>query len=165
MKPAARARAMASSAPMSRLKPSRSILALLALACNPPASTQPPPAEPEPVAPPAPSPLQRANLVAPHAIAPGVLAARATNTDPRTDSHHYAWAGWRPKTPPPADKPRYGRGFGEVTDRNNEVLRGILEQAAASKAKADPIDSKLGAFYAACMDEPAIDKAGATPLK
>ncbi|MCY1062036.1 M13 family metallopeptidase [Nannocystis sp. SCPEA4] len=150
---------------MTRLTPAHCALALLALACEKPAPTQPPATQPEPVAAPAPSPVQRANLVAREPIGAGVLAALDTNVDPCTDFYQYACGGWLRKTPPPADKPRYGRGFGEVTDRNNEVLRAILERAAGSKAKSDPVESKLGAYYAACMDEPAIDKAGIAPIK
>ena len=51
--------------------------------------------------------------------------------------------------------------WGELADRNNAALRGILE--AATKGKG-PIDSKLGAFWLACNDEAAHDKAGITPL-
>ncbi|MFY0531000.1 hypothetical protein [Nannocystis pusilla] len=149
---------------MSRLSPAHCVLALLALACEKPANTQPPAPAPEPVAAPQPSPVQRANLVAREPVGAGVLAALDTNVDPCTDFYQYACGGWLRKTPPPADKPRYGRGFGEVTDRNNEVLKAILERSAGAKSK-DPIESKLGSFYAACMDEPAIDKAGIAPIK
>jgi putative endopeptidase len=151
---------------MSRLSLAPCALALLALACDKPATTQPPPATPEPTAAaPAPSPVQRANLVARDPIGADVLAALDTNVDPCTDFYQYACGGWLQKTPPPPDKARYGRGFGEVTDRNNAVLREILERAAAAKSSKDPVESKLGAFYAACMDEGAIDKAGIAPLK
>ena len=51
-----------------------------------------------------------------------------------------------------------------VVQRNEEFLRGVLE-AAAKDAGADEAKHKLGDYYAACTDEPAIEKAGATPLK
>lgn len=141
-------------------------LAALALlgtvaACDRDAATQ------APVTPPkaeTAAPVQRATLVARDEIGLGVLSAIDTAVDPCTDFYQYACGGWLRKTPLPADKARYGRGFGEVSDRNNQTLRGILERAAATKARADSTDGKLGAFYAACMDEAAIDRAGVSPL-
>ena len=48
--------------------------------------------------------------------------------------------------------------------RDNEVfLEHILDDAAAHAS--DPITKKLGAYYAACMDEAAIDKAGIAPIQ
>ena len=156
------------SPPMSPRSFSPCALALLVLApvvvdaaCDRPAETQPPATI---TATPAPSPVQRATLVARDEIGLGVLSALDTTVDPCTDFYQYACGGWLRKTPMPADKPRYGRGFGEVTDRNNASLRAILEKAAAAKAKPDTVDGKLGAFYGACMDEAAIDKAGVAPL-
>lgn len=136
------------------------LLASAALACDRDAGTQAP-VTPQPAAA---APVQRATLVARDEVGLGVLAALDTSVDPCTDFYQYACGGWLRKTPPPADKPRYGRGFGEVSDRNNEVLRAILERAVAGKAKPDSIDGKLGAFYGACMDEATIDRAGVAPL-
>src|SRR6185312_13726421 len=51
-----------------------------------------------------------------------------------------------------------------VTQDNETFLRKILEDAAAHPS-ADPVTQKLGTYYAACMDEPAIEKAGITPIQ
>ena len=45
------------------------------------------------------------------------------------------------------------------------VLREILEEAAAGGPGRDPVKQKIGDYYAACMDEKAVEAAGATPLK
>ncbi|MBL8970408.1 MAG: hypothetical protein JNK56_07505, partial [Myxococcales bacterium] len=135
---------------------------LLSIACDRPANTQAPATPAPAVTPaPAPAPVQRESLVARDPIGAGVIASLDTTVDPCTDFYRYACGGWLKKTVRPADKSRYGRGFGELADRNNAALRGILE--AATKGKG-PIDSKLGAFWLACNDEAAHDKAGITPL-
>jgi len=149
------------------MHPRRLLLAplLLSVACEPrgeaPATTTPAPAAAGPVAP---APVQRPTLVARDPIGAGVIAALDTTVDPCTDFYRYACGGWLRKTTRPADKARYGRGFGELADRNNAVLRRILEDAAAAPAKPNTVEGRLGAFWSACMDEAAIDRAGVAPL-
>lgn len=137
---------------------------LLALACDRPAGTQAPPTPAPAPAPLAPAPVQRPTLVARDPVGAAVVSALDTTVDPCVDFYQYACGGWLRKTPAPADKPRYGRGFGVVADRNNETLRAILGRAAAGKGAADSVEGKLGAYYSACMDEDAIDRAGVAPL-
>jgi putative endopeptidase len=48
---------------------------------------------------------------------------------------------------------------------NLNFLRGILEEAALAKAPADPVTQKIGDFYAACIDEPAVEQRGITPIR
>ncbi|HEY7192717.1 MAG TPA: M13 family metallopeptidase [Gemmatimonadales bacterium] len=55
----------------------------------------------------------------------------------------------------------------DMSDRNELVVRSVLEDAAA-KRNTFPPDStprKLGTFYATCMDSTAIETAGATPIR
>jgi endothelin-converting enzyme/putative endopeptidase len=66
------------------------------------------------------------------------------------------------KHPAPPDQPRYGR-FDELQDRNNEILRDILEESS-KPGVADPDKKKIGDYYASCMDEPTIEKKGSEPL-
>jgi putative endopeptidase len=56
------------------------------------------------------------------------------------------------------------RSFSEIDKQNEELIHGLLEDAAAGKLPGDDA-KKLGDFYASCMDEPAIEALGATPLK
>ncbi len=64
--------------------------------------------------------------------------------------------------PIPPDESRWSR-FDELHERNQVILRGILEQAAKNQSSS-PIDQKIGGFYASCMNEPEIDQRGDKPL-
>src|SRR5512132_1007875 len=50
-----------------------------------------------------------------------------------TDFYQFACGGWIKSHPLPADRASYGR-FTELDDRNTDVLRDILEKAAAGAA-------------------------------
>lgn len=85
-------------------------------------------------------------------------AALDKTADPCGDFFQFACGGWLASTEMPSDRGRYGT-FNEVSDRNLETLKKILETAAASKS-ADPATAAIGHYYGACMDEKAISKAG-----
>ena len=90
------------------------------------------------------------------------LAALDKSADACGDFYQFACGGWLKSNPLPGDQPRYGR-FDELQERNNAVLRDILE--AAAKTAANPDDRKIGDYYGSCMDEKAIDAKGLAPLK
>ena len=92
-----------------------------------------------------------------------VLAAMDRKTDPCQNFYRYACGGWLDTTQIPADQSRWGRGFSVIGERNREALREILE-ASSKDAGGDVGRAKLGAYYSACMDVEAIDKAGFAPL-
>lgn len=96
-------------------------------------------------------------------IARSVKSAMDTSADPCDDFYRYACGSWLDSTEIPADQSRWGRGFSVVFERNRETLRGILEQVGADPGD-DPERAKVGDFYAACMDEVAVERAGASPL-
>jgi predicted metalloendopeptidase len=55
----------------------------------------------------------------------------------------------------------------DMGDRNELVVRSVLEDAAAHRSSFPPASTprKLGTFYATCMDSTAIEAAGVTPIR
>lgn len=86
-----------------------------------------------------------------------------TGADPCADFYQYACGGWAKSNPIPGDQPSWGR-FHELAERNRETLRAILDRVSDTAGTRSPIDTRLGDYYAACMDEPAADALGAKPL-
>ena len=91
------------------------------------------------------------------------LKAIDTSVNPCQDFYHYACGNCMKEHPIPPQYSSWGR-FNELADRNQEVVHQILEDSAKHQDRS-PVDQKIGALYAACMDEGAIEKAGLAPIK
>jgi putative endopeptidase len=87
-----------------------------------------------------------------------------TSADACEDFFEYANGTWIKNTEIPADKTRWG-SFNTLAENNDSILKGILEKAVSTKAAKGSDMQLVGDFYASCMDEAAIEKAGASALK
>ena len=92
------------------------------------------------------------------------IASLNRSVDPCVDFYKFSCGGWQAANPLPADQARYG-SFDALQDRNRTLLRGLLEAAAVNKPGRSAIEQKEGDFYAACIDEKAIDARGAAVMK
>ncbi|MFN6963489.1 MAG: M13 family metallopeptidase [Pyrinomonadaceae bacterium] len=76
----------------------------------------------------------------------------------------FANGTWVKNTAIPPSEARWG-SFNILADNNNKLLREVLETSAKAKSPAGSDAQLIGDFYATCMDEAAIDKAGIRPIK
>jgi putative endopeptidase len=91
------------------------------------------------------------------------LGAIDRSANPCADFYQYACGGWLKNNPIPADESSWGR-FDELFQRNQEILRGILEDSAGHQERS-AIDQKIGGFYQSCMNESLVEERGVSPLK
>ena len=86
------------------------------------------------------------------------------SADPCTDFYRFACGGWLDQVELPADENQWLRSFSVIHERNRELLRGLIEDAAKNPA-GNAERQKVGDFYGSCMDEAAVEAAGLTPIQ
>jgi putative endopeptidase len=86
------------------------------------------------------------------------------SVDPCTDFYHYTCGGWIKKNPIPPDQSSWDV-YGKLAEDNRRFLWGILEEASKPSANRSQVETEIGDYFHACMDEAAVEKAGASPLK
>jgi putative endopeptidase len=84
--------------------------------------------------------------------------------DPCVDFYQYSCGGWMKKNPIPPDQPGWDV-YSKLDQDNQRFLWGILDDLGRSTSGRSANQQKIGDYFAACMDEPAIEKLGADPLK
>ena len=92
------------------------------------------------------------------------LDAMDRSADPCVDFFKYACGKWQQNNPIPADQPSWGRSS-ELRQTNQMILRDLLEKAAVPDPKRSAVDQKIGDYYAACMDDKAVEAKKAQPLE
>ena len=86
------------------------------------------------------------------------------SVDPCTDFYHYACGAWIKKNPIPPDQARWDV-YSKLNEDNERFLWGILVEASKPSANRNVVETEIGDYFAACMDQPAVEKAGLAPLK
>ncbi|MEP6536696.1 MAG: M13 family metallopeptidase [Bryobacteraceae bacterium] len=92
------------------------------------------------------------------------LTSMDSAVDPCSDFYRYSCGNWVKRNPIPADQARWDV-YSKLTDDNQRYLWGLLEQASLPRADRTAAAQKTGDYFKACMDERAIEIAGAKPLK
>src|SRR5579863_7092075 len=92
------------------------------------------------------------------------LTSMDRSVDPCVDFYAYACAGWMKLHPIPPDQTTW-TVYGKLEEDNLHFLAEVLATAARPGPGRDPATVQIGDFYASCMDEAAIARAGAAPLR
>jgi putative endopeptidase len=96
---------------------------------------------------------------------PGLdVSAMDKAVDPCVDFYAYSCGGWQKQNPIPADQASWSV-TARLTEQTRELLRNIMEKAAAPDPHRSAINQKIGDYYASCVDEKTVDAAGAGALK
>ncbi|HWF04644.1 MAG TPA: M13 family metallopeptidase [Candidatus Angelobacter sp.] len=92
------------------------------------------------------------------------LSSMDKSADPCVDFYQYTCGGWMKSNPIPADQAAWSV-YGKLTVDNQRFLWGILDELARKTSGRNATQQKIGDYFAACMNEPEVEKLGATPLK
>jgi len=92
------------------------------------------------------------------------LSSMDKSVDPCVDFYHYSCGGWQKKNPIPPDQTSWSV-YGKLYEDNLTFLRGMLEQAAQPDERRNAVTRQIGDFYAACMDDAAIEKRGLSAIQ
>ena len=85
--------------------------------------------------------------------------------DPCSDFYEFSNGTWRKQNPIPASMTRWSRRW-QAGETAKDRLKQILEEVAAKRDwKPSSVEQLIGDFYASCLDEEAVEKAGVEPLK
>jgi putative endopeptidase len=92
------------------------------------------------------------------------LNAMDTTADACVDFYQYTCGGWKKHNPIPPDQASWSV-YSKLDDENQRFLWGVLQDASNPNHKRSASEQKIGDYFQACMDDPAIEKLGAAPLQ
>jgi putative endopeptidase len=92
------------------------------------------------------------------------LSAIDASVRPGDDFFAYANGGWYERFTIPEDKSSFGP-FDRLDELSKERVRTIIEKAAAAHAPAGSPEQQIGDYYAAYMDQAAIEADGLAPAQ
>jgi putative endopeptidase len=84
--------------------------------------------------------------------------------DPCVDFYQYSCGGWMKNNPIPADQASWSV-YSKLYQDNHQFLWGILSQLSRQTSGRNANQQKIGDYFGACMDETAVNKLGARPLR
>ena len=86
------------------------------------------------------------------------------SADACVDFYQYSCGGWIKNNPIPADRAVWSV-YGKLAQDNQRYLWGILDGLGKPGAERTAGQAQIGDYFAACMDEAAIEQRGAAPLQ
>jgi len=92
------------------------------------------------------------------------LSAMDTAASPCEDFYQYSCGGWVKNNPIPPDQASWSV-YAKLHNDNLQFLWGILDELASGSATRSATQQKIGDYFAACMDEAAIDKLDLSPMR
>ncbi len=136
-------------------------LALVAACASKPVEEKSVPITPDRAAPRAAAPAPAKPLIGDCGLD---LSAGNNSVKPGDDFFAYANGAWYERFTIPADHASFGP-FDKLDELSKQRVRAIIEEAAATHAARGTPEQQIGDFYAAFMDEAAIEANGLTPVQ